>query len=137
LLPTAPCLLTWRTSLFAHDGEYPSIVVTGLPTTAPPFASPLTLSHPTVQVTLFTYIDDISNSSRPRLEQYLSTLKAFKGTNRGSTDTMFYIGKYDQGPCEQDVKEKEQIGKSDKWGNVKEEGKKVPVRREPGNGAVN
>jgi hypothetical protein len=53
LLPTIPCLLTWRISFFAHGDEYPSTLVSGLPT-APPFASPPTLLHPTVQVTLFT-----------------------------------------------------------------------------------
>ncbi len=54
LLPTNPCLLTWRTNFFARGVEYPSTLVPGLPTTAPTFASPPTLSHPTVQVTLFT-----------------------------------------------------------------------------------
>ncbi len=49
-----PCFLTWRTNFFARDGEYPSTLVSCLPTTAPPFASPPTLSHPTVQVALFT-----------------------------------------------------------------------------------
>jgi hypothetical protein len=39
---------------FAQGGEYPSTLVPGLPTTAPPFASPPTLSHPTDQVTIFT-----------------------------------------------------------------------------------
>ncbi len=34
-------LLTWRTSFFAHGDEYPSSLVSGQPTTAPPFASPL------------------------------------------------------------------------------------------------
>ncbi len=47
LLPTKPCLLTWRTNFFARGGEYPFTLVLGLP------SSP-TLSHPTVQVTLFT-----------------------------------------------------------------------------------
>ncbi len=56
--PTRPLalynnLLTWRTSFFARGDEYPPTLVSGLPTTAPPFA-PLTLSHPTVQITLFT-----------------------------------------------------------------------------------
>ncbi len=54
LLPTNPCLLTWRRHFFACGGEYPSVLVPGLPTTAPLFASSPTLSHPTVQVTLFT-----------------------------------------------------------------------------------
>ncbi len=54
LAPYYPCLLTWRTSFFACGGEYPSTLVPGLPTTAPPFASPPTLSHPTDQVTIFT-----------------------------------------------------------------------------------
>ncbi len=50
----APSLLTWRTSFFARGGEYPSTFVPGLPTTAPPFASSPTLSHPTDQVNIFT-----------------------------------------------------------------------------------
>jgi hypothetical protein len=36
-----------ETNFFTCDGEYPSTLVSGLPTTAPPFASPPTLSHPT------------------------------------------------------------------------------------------
>jgi hypothetical protein len=63
----ALCLLTWRTNFFAHDGEYPSTFVSGLPTTAPPFASPQTLSHHSSGY--FIYKDNISNYSRPRLEQ--------------------------------------------------------------------
>ncbi len=47
-----PCLLTWRTSFFACGGEYPFTLVPGLLTTAPPFASLPTLSHPTDQVTV-------------------------------------------------------------------------------------
>ncbi len=54
LPPAIPCLLTWRTNFFASGGEYPSTLVPGLPTTAPPFASSPTLSHPTDQVTIFT-----------------------------------------------------------------------------------
>jgi hypothetical protein len=54
LLPTNLYLLTWRSHFFASGGEYPSVLVPGLPTTAAPFASSPTLSHPTVQVTLFT-----------------------------------------------------------------------------------
>jgi hypothetical protein len=38
----------------------------------PPFATSPNLSHPTDQVTIFTYIDDINNISRPRLTHYLS-----------------------------------------------------------------
>ncbi len=53
LLPANPCLLTWRTNFFARGGKYPSTLVFGLPATAPPFASPPTLSHPTAQVTSF------------------------------------------------------------------------------------
>jgi hypothetical protein len=74
LLPTNSCLLTWRTNFFACGGEYPSSLVSGLPTTAPPFTSPLTLSHPTVPHSsgYIIYTDDISNSSRPRLEHFPS-----------------------------------------------------------------
>ncbi len=36
-----PALLTWRTSFFADGDEYPSTLVSGLPTTAPPLALPL------------------------------------------------------------------------------------------------
>jgi hypothetical protein len=43
LLPTAPSLLTWRTSFLARVGEYPSTLVPGLLTTAPPFACSHTL----------------------------------------------------------------------------------------------
>ncbi len=47
-------------------GEYPSTLVSGLPTTAPPFASPPSLSHPTVPHSsgYIIYTDDISNSSK-------------------------------------------------------------------------
>ncbi len=54
LLPTNLCLLTWRPRFFARGGEYSSVLVPGLPTTAPPFANSPSLSHPTVQVSLFT-----------------------------------------------------------------------------------
>ncbi len=54
LLPTNPSLLTWKTDFFVRGDEYQSPFVYGLQTTAPPFASLATLSHPTVQVTLFT-----------------------------------------------------------------------------------
>ncbi len=54
LLSTNLCLLSWRNNFFARGDEYPSTLVPGLPTTTPPFASSPTLSHPTVQVTLFT-----------------------------------------------------------------------------------
>jgi hypothetical protein len=40
-----PALLTWRTSFFAHDDKYPSTFVSGLPTTAPPLALPLSPFH--------------------------------------------------------------------------------------------
>jgi hypothetical protein len=65
-----PCLLSRRTNFFAHGGEYPSTLVSGLPTTAPPFTSPPTLSHPEVPHSsgYIIYTDDISNSSCPRLE---------------------------------------------------------------------
>jgi hypothetical protein len=53
-LSTNPCLLTWITSFFSRGGEYPSTLVPDLLTTAPPFASSPTLSHPTDQVTIFT-----------------------------------------------------------------------------------
>jgi hypothetical protein len=50
-----PALLTWRASFFPRGDEYPSTIVSGLPTTAHPLAfTPLTLSHLTVQITLFT-----------------------------------------------------------------------------------
>ncbi len=56
--PLASCrsvsLLSWRTSFFAHGGEYPSTLAPGLPTTSPPFGSSSTLSHPIDQVTIFT-----------------------------------------------------------------------------------
>ncbi len=55
LLINYPALLTWRASFFARGDEYPSTLVSGLPTTAHPLAfTPLILSHPTVQITLFT-----------------------------------------------------------------------------------
>jgi hypothetical protein len=40
-----PALLTWRTSFFARGDEYPSTLVSGLPTTAPPLALPLSPFH--------------------------------------------------------------------------------------------
>jgi hypothetical protein len=40
-----PALLTWRTSFFAHGDKYPSNLVSGLPTTAPPIALPLSPFH--------------------------------------------------------------------------------------------
>ncbi len=40
-----PALLTSRTSFFAHGDEYPSTLVSGLPTTAPPLALPLSPFH--------------------------------------------------------------------------------------------
>jgi hypothetical protein len=58
----APSLLTWRTSLLAHGGEYQSTLVSGLLTTAPPFASSPTLSHPEDQVTVFTYMTSTTSA---------------------------------------------------------------------------
>jgi hypothetical protein len=43
--PSDPALLTWRTSFFADGDEYPSTLVSGLPTTAPPLALPLSPFH--------------------------------------------------------------------------------------------
>ncbi len=56
-----PTLLTWRTNFFVSGDECPSTLVSDLPTTAPtPCFAPLTLSHPTVQVTLFTSTTSIT-----------------------------------------------------------------------------
>jgi hypothetical protein len=76
LLPITPCLLTWRTNFFARGGEYPSTLVSGLQATAPTFASPPTLSHPTVPHSsgYIIYTDNISSSSRPCLEQDIHVL---------------------------------------------------------------
>ncbi len=55
--PRAPCypLFTYlENQLLCLWCEYPSTLVPGLLTTAPPFASSPTLSHPTDQVTIFT-----------------------------------------------------------------------------------
>jgi hypothetical protein len=57
LLPTAPCLLTWRTSPLARSGKFPSTLVPGLLTTAPPLASPFTPSHPTHRSSYNVYRD--------------------------------------------------------------------------------
>ncbi len=56
-------------ALFARGGEFPSTLVPGLLTTAPPFTSPPTPSHPTHRLSYNVYIDDINNTSRPRLAQ--------------------------------------------------------------------
>jgi hypothetical protein len=40
-----PVLLTWRTSFFARGDEYLSTLFSGLPTTAPPLALPLSPFH--------------------------------------------------------------------------------------------
>jgi hypothetical protein len=69
LLPATPCLLTWRTSPLARGGEFLSTLVPGLLTTAPPLASPFTFSHPTHRSSYNVYIEDINNTSRPRLAQ--------------------------------------------------------------------
>jgi hypothetical protein len=68
--PPNLCLLTWRTNFFALGGEYPSTLVSGLPTTAPPFTSHPTLSHPAVPHSsgYIIYTDNISNSGHPHLE---------------------------------------------------------------------
>ncbi len=66
-----PALLTWRTSFFARGDEYPSTVVSGLPTTAPP---PLLCpSHPFTphSSNYIIYIDNISNLGRLRPGQLL------------------------------------------------------------------
>jgi hypothetical protein len=50
-----PALLTWRANFFARGDEYPStlsLVCQHLP--HPLAFAPLTLSHPTVQITQFT-----------------------------------------------------------------------------------
>jgi hypothetical protein len=62
LLPATPLLLTWRTSLCARGGELPSTLVPGLLTTAPPFTSSPTPSHPTHRSSYKVYIDDINNT---------------------------------------------------------------------------
>jgi hypothetical protein len=56
-------------SYLARSGEYPSTVVPSLLTTAPPFTSSPTPSHPTHRSSYNVYIDDINNTSRPRLAQ--------------------------------------------------------------------
>ncbi len=68
-----PYLLTWRTSFFAYGDEYPSTIVSGLPTTAPPLCLP---SHPFTphSSNYIIYIDDISNLSRLRPGQCLCLL---------------------------------------------------------------
>ncbi len=69
LLPATPCLLTWRTSPLSHGGEFPSTIVPGLLTTTSPLASPFTLSHQTHRSSYNVNIDDINNTSHPRLAQ--------------------------------------------------------------------
>ncbi len=54
-------------ALLARGGEFLSTLVPGLLTTAPPLASPFTLSHPTHRSSYNVYIDDMNNTSRPRL----------------------------------------------------------------------
>ncbi len=49
-----PLFTYLENQLFCSWCEYPSTLVPGLLTTAPPFASSLTLSHPADQVTIFT-----------------------------------------------------------------------------------
>jgi hypothetical protein len=78
LLPTALCLLTWRTSSLACGGEYPSTLVPGLLTFAPPFASPPTLSHPPYRSSYNVYIDDINNTSRPHLAQEYQPIREYQ-----------------------------------------------------------
>jgi hypothetical protein len=48
--PFVPSLLTRRTSFFSRGGEYLSTLVPGLLTTAPPFASSPTFSHPQIKL---------------------------------------------------------------------------------------
>ncbi len=61
-----PALLTWRASFFAHGGEYPSTLVSGLPTTAAPIG--FYPSHPFTPHSSndIIYKDDINNLGRPR-----------------------------------------------------------------------
>jgi hypothetical protein len=50
-----PCLLTWRDSFFARgDESYPPLSLVCQQLSHPLAFTPLTLSHPTVQITLFT-----------------------------------------------------------------------------------
>ncbi len=49
-----PVFTYLENQLLARGGEYPSTLVPGLLTTAIPFASSPTLSHPTDQVIIFT-----------------------------------------------------------------------------------
>jgi hypothetical protein len=60
--PYSLCLLTWRTSPLARGGEFPSTLVPGLLTTAPPFTSSPTPSHPTHRSSYNVYINDINNT---------------------------------------------------------------------------
>ncbi len=54
--------------LLVASGKYPSTLVPGLLTTASPFTSSPTASHPTHRSSYNVYIDDINNcTSRPRL----------------------------------------------------------------------
>jgi hypothetical protein len=46
-----PMFIYLENQLLCSGGEYPSTLVSGLPTTAPPFQTP---QLPTAQVTLFT-----------------------------------------------------------------------------------
>ncbi len=54
LAPFYPLFSYLENQLLCLWCEYPSTLAPGLLTTAPPFASSSTLSHPTDQVTIFT-----------------------------------------------------------------------------------
>ncbi len=66
LLFTSHALLTWRASFLARGDKYPSILVSGLPTTAPPLG--FYPSHPFTPYSsnYIIYIDDINNLGRLR-----------------------------------------------------------------------
>ncbi len=61
-----PALLTWRASFFARGDEYPSTLVSGLPTTVPPLG--FYPSHPFTphSSNYIIYIDNINNLGLPR-----------------------------------------------------------------------
>jgi hypothetical protein len=61
-----PVFTYLENQLLSYGGEYPSTLVRGLLKTAPPFASSTTLSQPP-RSSYNIYIDNINNTSRPRL----------------------------------------------------------------------
>ncbi len=91
-----PALLTWRASFLARGDEFPSTLVSGLPTTAPPLGFYPSLPFAPHSSYYIIYIDDINNLGRRRPGQLLSptfyvTFAVLKESTINASQFSFFV----------------------------------------------